>query len=95
MVILANGGGYPADPTVSNQGYSNLHSGYKSIFSYSFSFALHGQRSRFAPAVRVAPDVAADFLHKVKSLLIDDGLVGIFKDRPLTFVHIMTFLVLF
>ena len=47
-----------------------------------------------APAVRVASDLAADFLHKVKGLLVNDGFVRILKNRPFVLRDIMTFLVL-
>ena len=50
--------------------------------------------SSFAPAVRVASDISSDFLHKVKSWLVDDWLMGIFKNRPFVLRHIMAFLVL-
>ena len=48
----------------------------------------------FAPAVRVASDIETDALHVVKSFLVNNSLMGILEDRPLAFVHIMTFLVL-
>ena len=47
-----------------------------------------------APAVRVASDLAADFLHKVKGLLVDDRLMGILKNRPLVLRDIVAFLIL-
>ena len=47
-----------------------------------------------APAVRVAFDFAADFLHKVKGLLVDDWLMGILENRPFVLRDIMAFLVL-
>ncbi len=50
--------------------------------------------SCFAPAVRVASDIPTDFLHKVKGWLVDDWLMGIFKNRPFVLRHIMAFLVL-
>ena len=46
------------------------------------------------PAVRVAPDICPDALHIVKGFLVDDGLMGILENRPLTFVNIVAFLVL-
>lgn len=51
--------------------------------------AVHqaGKRVRFAPAVRVATHVSPDTLHIVKSLLVDDGLMSIFNNCPLAFVH--------
>lgn len=50
--------------------------------------------SSFAPAVRVASDISSDFLHKVKSWLVDDWLMGIFKNRSFVLWHIMVFRVL-
>ena len=50
--------------------------------------------SCFAPAVRVASDIPTDFLHKVKGWLVDDWLMGLFKNRPFVLRHIMAFLVL-
>ena len=50
--------------------------------------------SCFAPAVRVASDIPTDFLHNVKGWLVDDWLMGIFKNRPFVLRHIMAFLVL-
>ena len=47
-----------------------------------------------APAVRVTPDICPDTLHIVKGFLVDDGLMGILKNRPLAFVNIVAFLVL-
>ena len=43
----------------------------------------------FAPA-----DASANPLHVVVSLLIDNRLLGVFDNRPLVLVNIMTFLVL-
>ena len=48
----------------------------------------------FAPAVRVASDLAADFLHKVKGLLVDDRLMSILENCPFVLRNIMAFLVL-
>ena len=58
--------------------------------------AVHqaGKGVRFAPAVRVAPDITPDALHVVKSFLVDDSFMGVFKNRPFAFIHIMAFLVL-
>ena len=58
--------------------------------------AVHqaSQRMGLAPAVRVAPDIRPDALHIVKGFLVDDGLMGVFKNRPLAFVNIVAFLVL-
>ena len=58
--------------------------------------AVHqpGQRVRLAPAVRVAFYIRPDALHVVKSLLVDNGFVGVFKDRPLALWNIVAFLVL-
>ena len=58
--------------------------------------AIHqpGQRVRLAPAVRVAFYIRPDALHVVKSLLVDNGFVGVFKDRPLALWNIVAFLVL-
>ena len=53
-----------------------------------------GQRVGLAPAVRVTPDICPDTLHIVKGFLVDDGLMGILKNRPLAFVYIVAFLVL-
>ena len=44
---------------------------------------------RFAPAVRVASDFAADFLHKVKGLLVNDSFMGILENRPFVLRDIM------
>ena len=52
------------------------------------------ERCGLTPAVRVASDLAADFLHKVKGLLVNDGFMGILKNRPFVLRDIMTFLVL-
>ena len=52
------------------------------------------QRCDFAPAVRVASDIPADFLHKVKGLLVNDRLMGILKNCPFVLRDIMAFLVL-
>ena len=49
--------------------------------------------SCFAPAVRVASDFAADFLHKVKGLLVDDRLMSILENCPFVLRDIMAFLV--
>ena len=43
---------------------------------------------------RQAPDICPDALHIVKGFLVDDGLMGILENRPLTFVNIVAFLVL-
>ena len=50
--------------------------------------------SRFAPAVWITPHIAADFLHQIKGLLVDNGFMGILKDRPLVLRNIVAFLVL-
>ena len=52
------------------------------------------QRSGLAPAVRVTLDIGTDALYVVKGLLVDDGFMGILKNRPFTFIDIVTFLVL-
>ena len=39
--------------------------------------------SRFAPAVWITPYIAADFLHQIKGLLVDNGFMGILKEPPL------------
>ena len=56
--------------------------------------AVHqaGQRVGLAPAVRVAPDIRPDTLHIVKGSLVDDSLMGVLENRPLTFVNIVAFL---
>ncbi len=51
-------------------------------------------RSCFAPAVWITPYIAADFLHQIKGLLVDNGFMGILKDRPLVLRNIVAFLVL-
>ena len=58
--------------------------------------AVHqpGQRVRLAPAVRVAFYIRPDALHIVKSLLVDNGFVGIFKNCPLALWNVVAFLVL-
>ena len=53
-----------------------------------------GQRVGLAPAVRVTPDICPDTLHIVKGFLVDNGLMGVLKNRPLAFVNIVAFLVL-
>ena len=53
-----------------------------------------GQRMGLPKAVRVASGVSPDTLHIVKGFLVDDGLVGVLKNRPLAFIHIVAFLVL-
>jgi len=50
--------------------------------------------SCFAPAVWITPHIAADFLHQIKGLLVDNGFMGILKDRPLVLRNIVAFLVL-
>ena len=50
--------------------------------------------SCFAPAVWITPYIAADFLHQIKGLLVDNGFMGILKDRPLVLRNIVAFLVL-
>ena len=50
--------------------------------------------SRFAPAVWITPYIAADFLHQIKGLLVDNGFMGILKDRPFILRNIVAFLVL-
>lgn len=45
-------------------------------------------------AVRVASGVSPDTLHIVKGFLVDNGLMGVLKNRPLTFIYIVAFLVL-
>ena len=52
------------------------------------------QRSRFTPTVGVSTDVCSDALHVFKGLLVDHGLVCVFKDAPFTFMDIVAFLVL-
>ena len=44
-------------------------------------------------AVRVASGVAPDTLHIVKGFLVDNGFMGIFKNRPLALIDIVAFLV--
>ena len=53
-----------------------------------------GQGVDFSEAVRVAPDIPPDSLHVVKGFLVDNRLMGVLKNRPFAFVHIMAFLVL-
>ena len=50
--------------------------------------------SRFAPAVWITPYIAADVLHQIKGLLVDNGFMGILKDRPFVLRNIVAFLVL-
>ena len=50
--------------------------------------------SCFAPAVWITPYIAADFLHQIKGLLVDNGFMGILKDRPFVLRNIVAFLVL-
>ena len=50
--------------------------------------------SRFAPAVWITPYIAADFLRQIKGLLVDNGFMGILKDRPFVLRNIVAFLVL-
>ena len=50
--------------------------------------------SCFAPAVWITPYIAADFLHQIKGLLVDNGFMGILKDRPSVLRNIVAFLVL-
>ena len=50
--------------------------------------------SRFAPAVWITPYIAADFLRQIKGLLVDNGFMGILKDRPFILRNIVAFLVL-
>ncbi len=50
--------------------------------------------SCFAPAVRVTSYIPTDFLRKVKGLLVNNGFMGILKDRPFVLRNIMAFLVL-
>ena len=52
------------------------------------------QRMGLPEAVRVASGVAPDTLHIVKGFLVDNGLMGIFKNRPLALIDIVAFLVL-
>ena len=52
------------------------------------------QRSRFTPTVGVSADVCSDALHVFKGLLVDHGLVCVFKDAPFAFMDIVAFLVL-
>ena len=58
--------------------------------------AVHqaGQGMGLPKAVRVASGVSPDTLHIVKGFLVDDGLMGVLKNRPLAFIHIVAFLVL-
>ena len=48
--------------------------------------------SRFAPAVWITPYIAADFLRQIKGLLVDNGFMGILKDRPFVLRNIVLFL---
>ena len=50
--------------------------------------------SRFAPAVWITPYIAANFLRQIKGLLVDNGFMGILKDRPFILRNIVAFLVL-
>ena len=52
-----------------------------------------GQRCGLAVAVRVAPGISPDTLYVVKSLLVDNSVMGILKNCPLVFIDIVTFLV--
>ena len=58
--------------------------------------AVHqaGQGMGLPKAVRVASGVSPDTLHIVKGFLVDNGLMGVLKNRPLTFIYIVAFLVL-
>ena len=58
--------------------------------------AVHqaGQGMGLPKAVRVASGVSPDTLHIVKGFLVDNGLMGVLKNRPFAFVNIVTFLVL-
>ena len=49
---------------------------------------------RIEAAARLLSDIPSDFLHKVKGWLVDDWLMGIFKNRQFVLRHIMAFLVL-
>ena len=46
------------------------------------------QRCGLAPAVRVSLDIPPDALYVVKSLLVDDGSVGVLEGCPLAFINI-------
>ena len=58
--------------------------------------AVHqaGQGMGLPKAVRIASGVSPDTLHIVKGFLVDNGLMGVLKNRPFAFVNIVTFLVL-
>ncbi len=53
-----------------------------------------GQRRGLAKAVCIALGVASDTLYAVKSFLVDDGLMGILKNRPLALVNIVALFIL-
>lgn len=53
-----------------------------------------GQRRGLAVAVRVASGISSNALYVVKSFLVDNGLVGILKNRPFALVNVVAFLVL-
>ena len=52
------------------------------------------QRCNIAPAIGITAYLASDFLCKVKGLLVNDGFMGILKNRPFVLRHIMAFLIL-
>ena len=49
---------------------------------------------RFAPAVGITPSVAPYALYIVERVLVDNRVMGIFKNNPFALVYIMAFLVL-
>ena len=46
-----------------------------------------------APTVRIAFDISSYSLHIIKVFLVDNRLVGVFKDEPVIFEYIFAFLV--
>ena len=47
----------------------------------------------FAPTIGIAFDISSYSLHIIKGFLVYDWLVGVFKDEPVIFGYIFTFLV--
>ena len=64
------------------------------LVRYMASIHTKPRPLRLAPAVRVTPDICPDTLHIVKGFLVDNGLMGVLKNRPLAFIHLVAFLVL-
>ena len=48
----------------------------------------------FAPSIRISPDIASDLLNQIKSFLIDDRFLSIFKNHPAILRNIVALLVL-